>query len=121
MFVYQNICLTEPNLKGGNISMQYKYFEWDDNKNEINIRKHGVSFQEASTVFNDDDALYDDDDEHSYDEKRFTIIGRSDDTRLLFVCHCYRENGEVIRLISARKADKLETDLYYGGIYEAIY
>ena len=68
------------------------------------------------TVFSDDFAVYFPDDEHSQNEERFIVIGESARSKLLMVCHCYRENGEVIRLISARKADKSETDLYYGGV-----
>ena len=91
-------------------------FVWDDNKNEVNIKKHGVSFEEAESVFDDIYALYDADTEHSDTEERFIIIGKSEHMKILFVCHCYRENEDVIRLISARKADNFEIDLYFGGI-----
>jgi len=96
--------------------MQSERFEWDENKNHINIKKHGISFEEAETVFDDDNAIYLDDDEHSYEEERFIVIGRNGNQKVLVVCHCYRESGEVIRIISARKADNLETDWYYGGV-----
>ena len=91
-------------------------FEWDENKNQINIRKHGVSFKVAESVFDDNNALYIDDDEHSQEEERFIVIGRCETQKILVVCHCYRENADVIRLISARKANKLETDYYCGGV-----
>jgi len=91
------------------------YFEWDDDKNTENIKKHGLSFTEAMTVFDDDNALYKPDDDHSQYEARFIILGLSSYLRLLVVCHCYRENDSVIRIISARKATKTESD-QYGGI-----
>lgn len=88
-------------------------FEWDENKNRINLRKHGVSFDEAKTVFYDDDALVIDDPEHSEEEERFIILGLSTQANLLVVCHCCRESDTVIRIISARKATKTESR-YYG-------
>jgi len=84
-------------------------------KNKSNFQKRGISFNEAQTVFSDDLAIYLADDEHSEDEERFVVIGESARTRLLVVCHCYRESETVIRLISARKAEKPEVELYYGG------
>jgi len=93
-------------------------FEWDDTKNIANIQKHKISFVEAMTVFDDDNALYKPDMEHSYDEERFIIIGISVKLRLLVVCHCYRESDKVIRLISARKATKQEWNQYGGELYE---
>jgi uncharacterized DUF497 family protein len=80
-----------------------------------NINKHGVSFKEAATVFSDENAIEIDDTEHSQDEDRFLIIGRSKKLRLVVVCHCYREN-KVIRIISARKADKQEAAIYGGEL-----
>jgi len=91
-----------------------KNFDWDNNKNVININKHGISFKEAATVFSDINAVEIDDVEHSQDEDRFLIIGRSRKLRLLVVCHCYRENDTVIRIISARKAASEEIELYRG-------
>lgn len=88
-------------------------FEWDDNKNKINQTKHKISFEEAKTVFYDEEALVIDDPEHSEEEERFIILGLSNKTNLLVVCHCYRESDTVIRLISARKATKAETRQYY--------
>ena len=87
-------------------------FTWDPRKARANERKHGVSFDEATTVFLDDDALLMADPDHSTDEDRFLLLGLSARLRLLVVCHCLREKGEVIRLISARKADKQERDQY---------
>lgn len=87
-------------------------FEWDENKNLINQRKHGVSFDEAKTVFYDDAALVIDDPEHSEEEDRFIILGLSNKTNLLVVCHCCRASETVIRIISARKATRTETDFY---------
>lgn len=83
-------------------------FEWDDNKSQINIKKHGISFEEASSVFYDEDSLIIGDDEHSETEDRFILIGFSFKANLLVVCHCYREKDSIIRIISARKADTLE-------------
>lgn len=88
-------------------------FEWDENKNSINRRKHGISFEEAQTVFYDTEALVIDDPEHSEEEDRFIILGLSNRLNLLVVCHCYRESDTVIRIISARKATKNESG-YYG-------
>lgn len=88
-------------------------FEWDEKKNQSNIEDHGVSFKEASSVFDDDDALIVDDINHSFNEDRFLIIGKSYMDRVLYVCFCER-HGDVIRLISARKADKEEREEYYA-------
>ncbi len=87
-------------------------FEWDENKNEINIKKHKISFEEAKTVFYDEEALVINDPEHSKEEERFIILGLSKQANLLVVCHCYRESDTVIRIISARKATKSETKQY---------
>ena len=89
-------------------------FVWDENKAEINLRKHGISFQEASTVFDDYDALQIYDPDHSEEEDRFIMLGMSSALRILVVCHCYRENDEQIRIISARKATRNETATYNG-------
>ena len=93
-------------------------FVWDKNKQMSNKRKHGVSFEEASSVFDDEYALYFDDEAHSQDEDRFIIIGMSKFERLLLVCHCYKQDDAVIRIISARKATQAETK-QYGGAYNA--
>ena len=89
-------------------------FEWDENKNKINQKKHKISFDEAITVFDDVEALMIDDPEHSQEEERFIILGLSNKPNLLVVCHCYRESDTVIRIISARKATTNETKQYYG-------
>ncbi len=88
-------------------------FEWDENKNTINKKKHHISFEEARSVFYDDNALLIDDPEHSETEERFIILGNSFAANLLVVCHCYRESETVIRIISARKATKNESEQYY--------
>ncbi|MBQ8813430.1 MAG: BrnT family toxin [Lachnospiraceae bacterium] len=93
--------------------MEYLKFEWDENKNTINKSKHNVSFEEAKTVFYDEQALVIDDPDHSEQEDRFIILGQSSTVKLLVVCHCYRESDTVIRIISARKATKTETTQYY--------
>ena len=90
-------------------------FEWDENKNTINKRKHGISFEEAQTVFYDVEALVIDDIEHSEDEERFIFLGLSARANLLIVCHCYRASESIIRIISARKATTTETKQYNGG------
>ena len=87
-------------------------FEWDPNKNEANQRKHGVSFEEASSVFYDENALLISDPDHSDDEERFILLGLSRRLRLLVVCHCLRESESVIRIISARKATTKEARQY---------
>jgi len=87
-------------------------FEWDPRKSAGNRRKHGVSFEEASTVFADEHALLIDDPDHSDDEDRFILLGLSASLRMLVVCHCYRESDELIRIISARKATRNEREHY---------
>ncbi len=87
-------------------------FEWDERKNLLNRRKHGVSFEEAQTVFFDDRALFIDDPDHSQGEERFLLLGLSAVLRTLAVCHCYRQKDDVIRIISARKADRAEREEY---------
>ena len=89
-------------------------FDWDENKNDINKKKHDVSFEEATSVFYDSEALIIPDPDHSIGEERFLILGYSFQLKLLVVCHCYRENDEVIRIISARKATNNERKWYEG-------
>ena len=89
-------------------------FEWDEEKAALNLKKHKVSFEEAKTVFYDPNALLISDPEHSTEEDRFIIMGISNKSKVLVVCHCYRENEEVIHIISARKADGLEIKQYGG-------
>ena len=92
-------------------------FNWDTEKNLSNIEKHGIPFKEAATVFLDPNATLLDDEKQSiaHDEERFNIVGLSNDLRLLIVCHCYRDDDTIIRIISARKATKFEGKLYGGG------
>lgn len=87
-------------------------FEWDPAKAKANLTKHGIAFEEAVTAFFDDRALEFCDDDHSEWEDRMLLLGLSSTLRLLLVCHCYRENDSVIRIISARKATKNESKLY---------
>ena len=81
-------------------------------KNAQNKRRHGVSFEEAETVFLDDRALLLDDPDHSGREERLVLLGMSAALRILVVCHCYRASGHVIRLISARRATATEQESY---------
>lgn len=87
-------------------------FEWDPRKAAANLRKHGVSFAEARTVFYDANALLRPDEDHSDEEDRFLLLGLSGRLRTLVVCHCYRQADEVIRLIPARKANSVERRQY---------
>lgn len=88
-------------------------FQWDQNKNLANIKKHNISFEEAKTVFFDDNARLISDPEHSISEERFIILGFSNKLRLLIVVHTYKERNDIIRIISARKATKSESNYYY--------
>lgn len=92
--------------------MKQLEFSWDTEKDKANQKKHGVSFQEAQTVFHDENARLIDDPDHSEDEERFILLGISSKLRILTVCHCYRMKDTVIRIISARKAIKLEQKQY---------
>jgi uncharacterized DUF497 family protein len=90
-------------------------FEWDPSKAKANVQKHGVSFEDARSVFYDEFAVQFFDDEHSSaDEERFLMLGMSSGAKLLIVCHCEREAGHVIRIVSARRATKRES-AFYGG------
>ena len=88
------------------------HFTWDNNKNTTNFLKHGISFEEASTVFYDDYAILFDGPDHSIQEERFLIIGNSYQNHLCIVSHCYRESDNVIRIISARLATRKERNTY---------
>ena len=90
-------------------------FDWDDDKYIENIRKHGVYFEDAASVFNDENAVFLPDPEHSYGEERYIIIGQSKSKNLLTVCHCERQDGEVTRIISSWKADNYEKQIYRTG------
>jgi uncharacterized protein len=87
-------------------------FEWDEEKNRANRRKHGVSFEESRTVFLDENARLIADPEHSDVEDRFVLLGLSIRLRLLVVCHCYRESSGAVRIFSARRADPSERREY---------
>ena len=87
-------------------------FDWDEKKAESNLKKHKINFKEAQTVFSDPNARMIFDPEHSEDEDRFILLGISSGLRLLVVCHCYQEDDMVIRIISARKANKCEQTQY---------
>lgn len=87
-------------------------FVWNSDKSTLNKKKHGVSFEEARTAFNDDCARIIYDTDHSEDEDRFLLLGLSERLRLLVVCHCYQEEESVIRIISARNATQNEHKQY---------
>lgn len=89
-------------------------FEWDEAKNQSNQKKHGISFEEAETVFYDDNAIQFWDDNHSETEDRFLLLGRSSKMRILIIVHCFQEKESIIRIISARKATSKETQQYRG-------
>lgn len=92
--------------------MSELHFEWDQRKATANEKKHGVSFEEAKSVFSDERAKLIDDPDHSEEEDRFVLLGLSSSLWALVVCHCYREEGNVIRIISARKATTMESKFY---------
>ncbi len=94
------------------VCMEALRFEWDEAKNRENIKKHGVPFEEAQTLFLDEYAIRFFDPDHSENEDRFIMLGMSFKLRVLVVCHCFREADTVIRIISARKADKREAKNY---------
>lgn len=87
-------------------------FDWDPAKAASNLRKHGVSFEEAQSVFYDEFAIQFCDDSNVSDEERFLMLGMSSGAHLLLVCHCERDSGGMIRIISARKATKSESSSY---------
>ena len=88
-------------------------FEWNKNKAQLNDKKHGITFEEAQSIFYDEYALEFFDQEHSLKEERFLMLGLSFKLRVLVACHCIREKGNVIRIISARKATKKEAKYYW--------
>jgi uncharacterized protein len=97
-----------------NVRMSELVFDWDSQKARINEQKHGISFIEAQTVFYDENARLRYDSDHSLDEERYILLGISSSFRLLVVCHVYREEQDIIRIISARKATKKEAQQYRG-------
>ena len=92
--------------------MSALHFEWDERKSVANLKKHGVSFKEAESAFYDERAKLIDDPDHSEDEDRFILLGLSAALRVLVVCHCYRSDDGVVRIISARKATTMEVKSY---------
>lgn len=88
-------------------------FEWNETKDRANQRKHGLSFEEAQSVFLDENALRYFDPDHS-EEDRFLMLGMSWKLRVLVVCHCFRVNDSIIRIISARKANRKEAGVYWN-------
>ena len=106
-----------------NMQLFYNYiiimirFNWDSNKAKRNLSKHGISFEEAKSMFFDDHARLIPDPDNSFEEERFLILGISQHSNVLIVSHCYRESDENIRIISARKADKHERKQYEGFRY----
>lgn len=89
-------------------------FEWDDRKAASNIKKHGVSFEEAKTVFYDNYALLIHDPDHSDNEDRFILLGLRSKMKILVVVHLYKEKDDLIKIISARKATRKESKYYEG-------
>lgn len=98
-----------------NVIIKSIQFTWDENKNEINKKKHGISFEEATEVFSDDNAILFDDPDHSLEEDRFLIIGAIKSSKICIVSHCYKDDDNIIRLISAREATKRERTVYQEG------
>lgn len=92
--------------------MSNLHFEWDEAKAKANVKKHGLSFEEAKSVFLDDLAMMIPDPDHSLEEDRFVLLGYSSSLKLLVVCHCYRAEGRIIRIISARRATRKEALIY---------
>lgn len=93
--------------------MKAIHFEWDTSKSLSNKRKHGISFEEAQTVFLDENALLIHDPDHSDEEDRFILLGLDTKVHMVAVCHCYRTSDEIIRIISARKATRAEQNRYW--------
>jgi uncharacterized protein len=89
-------------------------FTWDEKKNKSNINKHKVSFEEAKSVFWDENATLFFDEDHSESEERYILLGMSSNLRILIVCHCIISDNKIIRIISARKATKKELNFYSG-------
>ena len=90
-------------------------FVWDEKKAWLNKKRHGISFEEAETIFYDENAIEFFDPDHSESEDRFLMLGLSVRLRVLVVCHCMREENTVVRIISARKATRFEEKNYWEG------
>lgn len=101
-----------PHICMYNVHMTSLRFEWEARKASANLKKHGVSFEEAKSVFSDEGAKLISDPDHSEDEDRFILLGVSHALRIILVCHCYRSEGNTIRIISARKATPKESKAY---------
>ena len=97
-----------------NVHMNKIEFEWDSKKEKANTKKHGVTFEEARTSFYDEHTLQFLDPENSEDEDRFILLGTSFKLNTLVVCHCFRQDEKIVRIISARKADKDEAKVYWS-------
>ena len=95
-----------------NVRMTTPRFEWEPRKASANLKKHGISFEEAKSAFYDESAKLISDPDHSEDEDRFILLGVSHSLRMILVCHCYRSEGNVVRIISARKATPKESKAY---------
>lgn len=98
-----------------NVHMDVLRFEWDKAKSAVNFKKHKVSFEEAQSAFYDEQAIVFSDPDHSEDEDRFILLGLSAKARIVVVCHCFRESETVVRIISARKADRDEEGDYWSS------
>lgn len=109
----QIIVLDKTLSRNYNIIMRKLKFEWDPKKAETNIKKHNITFEEARTVFEDESAILFDDPDHSSEEDRFILLGFSSAANMLVVCHCYKDDSDVIRIISAREATKSESKQYH--------
>ena len=94
--------------------MESLEFEWDKRKDKANVRKHGVSFEEAKTAFFDENAIQFFDPDNSEDEDWFLLLGLSYKLNTLVICHCFREKDSIVRIVSARKADKEEEKAYWS-------
>ena len=115
-FLSKKISITSPiDNKHFDIYIIYMIFEWDENKAKINYTKHKVTFEEAQTVFYDENALLLADEKHSNEEDRFILMGMSSMMNTLLVCFCEQSsnNNEIIRIISSRKANKKEIEQYW--------
>lgn len=89
-------------------------FEWDKKKDKANIKKHGISFDDARTAFYDEYAIQFFDPDHSDEEDRFILLGTNHKLKTLIVCHCFKQAESLIRIISARKADEDELNAYWS-------
>lgn len=95
-----------------NVHMTSLRFEWEPRKASANLKKHGICFEEAKSVFYDENAKLISDPDHSEDEDRFILLGVSHSLRVILVCHCFRGKSNAVRIISARKATPKESKVY---------